>query len=426
MSLFFADVTNPDSRADYLLSVPPIIPQPIESADFELAPSVPMIFEALPPIQTANNPVATIPTVPIAPKRIYVKVTQIQRDALRRYYSEHGETWSVLTYSTKTGIKPKQTSAFIKILRDGGSIDLSSVKKGRKKLITVNGSIRLTEMIRENNKITLTEMSTKLATPEPINEEEDNQGEEEEEDNGVIDASISTISRHLRFGMEKDGQPAFTIKLASHREPASNTAANKEKRIEVIQKLNLLESRGHMIVYVDESHWEVGLVHRHLRSPRGEKAFDNCNSRALSITALTSISTLGVGYTELIHGSVNAEIFQSYLSGLLNSLNGTGSHVIYLDNASIHHDPGVAAKVSEAGHQLVFGAPYSPELNPIEKVFGFWKTRAENDLKIFTNLEDLVNKIGNHFRSINPMEVRATIQGTIRNVWPKVMNRDDI
>jgi transposase len=52
---------------------------------------------------------------------------------------------------------------------------------------------------------------------------------------------------------------------------------------------------------------------------------------------------------------------------------------IILDNVRFHHSLNVLECASRFEHQLIFLPPYSPMLNPIESLFGKWKTliRAE-------------------------------------------------
>ena len=48
-----------------------------------------------------------------------------------------------------------------------------------------------------------------------------------------------------------------------------------------------------------------------------------------------------------------------------------------MDNCAIHK-VNTADIVREAGHVLHYAQPYSPECNPIENCFGFWKRKVED------------------------------------------------
>ena len=57
--------------------------------------------------------------------------------------------------------------------------------------------------------------------------------------------------------------------------------------------------------------------------------------------------------------------------------------VVMMDNASVHMDPRVKEEINKKGAYLLYGAPYSPDLNPIEKMFSVYKAH----LKRHENLE---------------------------------------
>lgn len=46
-----------------------------------------------------------------------------------------------------------------------------------------------------------------------------------------------------------------------------------------------------------------------------------------------------------------------------------------MDNAKFHHSRCVRDPISEAGIRLLYLPPYSPQLNPIENLFGVLKNR---------------------------------------------------
>ena len=53
-----------------------------------------------------------------------------------------------------------------------------------------------------------------------------------------------------------------------------------------------------------------------------------------------------------------------------------------MDNATVHMHPGVKEAIEAKGAYLIYGAPYSPDKNPIEKMFSVYKTylkRYEGD-----------------------------------------------
>jgi putative transposase len=74
----------------------------------------------------------------------------------------------------------------------------------------------------------------------------------------------------------------------------------------------------------------------------------------------------------LISGSINAEVFETWLAEhLCPAL--TDSSVLILDNARFHRPEALEAIATAAGHQVLFLPPYSPDFNKIEHDFAALK-----------------------------------------------------
>ena len=87
------------------------------------------------------------------------------------------------------------------------------------------------------------------------------------------------------------------------------------------------------------------------------------------------MSTQGIHDICLIEGSVNGEVFESFLRShllpILQPFNWVNPlSVVIMDNVSIHHVEGVRQLIEDqVGTRLLFLPPYSPDLNPLEEVF---------------------------------------------------------
>ena len=59
---------------------------------------------------------------------------------------------------------------------------------------------------------------------------------------------------------------------------------------------------------------------------------------------------------------------------------------IVMDNAAIHKSEKTREIIEKHVHELLFLPPYSPDLNPIEKVFGVLKRalKADNNISLET------------------------------------------
>ena len=65
--------------------------------------------------------------------------------------------------------------------------------------------------------------------------------------------------------------------------------------------------------------------------------------------------------------------------------------VIIMDNASFHKSQRTKELIENAGHQLLYLPPYSPDLNPIEKKWSHVKTKVKNIKDNFKTFEDCLD-----------------------------------
>ena len=78
-----------------------------------------------------------------------------------------------------------------------------------------------------------------------------------------------------------------------------------------------------------------------------------------------------------VNGGTNTDVFQAYVDQVLLPELSPGD-IVVVDNLAAHKAASVRQSIESAGCQLVFQAPYSPDLNPIElawsKVKSFLRT----------------------------------------------------
>lgn len=86
--------------------------------------------------------------------------------------------------------------------------------------------------------------------------------------------------------------------------------------------------------------------------------------------------------------NMNSRLFEFWFRLLLKVI-PRGS-VIILDNASFHRKKELKKLAKEAGCKVIFLPPYSPDLNPIEKVWANLKKFLKNHLFYFTSVSDAI------------------------------------
>ncbi len=101
-------------------------------------------------------------------------------------------------------------------------------------------------------------------------------------------------------------------------------------------------------------------------------------------------------------GTANKEVIFAYFQYALPKIKS--NTVIILDNASFHKSKRLQDSFNQHNIILEFLPPYSPELNPIEKLWGLIKRTLRNyfnySLNLFDNLCNCLNSITGELKSV--------------------------
>ncbi len=123
------------------------------------------------------------------------------------------------------------------------------------------------------------------------------------------------------------------------------------------------------LVSIDETWTSTSMTRRYGRAPRGQR----CSASAPQGHWKTSTFVGGLRHHQLTapmvaDGPMDGEMFLAWVRQFLGPTLQPGDLVI-LDNLSSHKVPGVKEAITAAGATLLYLPPYSPDLNPIEKLF---------------------------------------------------------
>ena len=131
-----------------------------------------------------------------------------------------------------------------------------------------------------------------------------------------------------------------------------------------------LENLGNApVFYLDECGVDHRLYREYGRAPRGERLYQAVAGKRREHTSIISASQHGKRVAPLVfQGSCNTEVVDVYFEQVLLPALPPGS-VIVLDNARFHQSPTTRQLVEAAGSRLLFLPTYSPDLNPIEKMW---------------------------------------------------------
>lgn len=131
------------------------------------------------------------------------------------------------------------------------------------------------------------------------------------------------------------------------------------------------------LYFIDESHIDESILARmYGHGEVGAPVFSfahRVSKKSWSLLMCVSF-THGIHHYEIVDTSnkgIDGNRFADYLRRLAETL--PPIHVVVMDNASIHKDPHAQRALCETQMIFVYQSPYSPDLNPIEFVFGLIK-----------------------------------------------------
>ena len=128
-------------------------------------------------------------------------------------------------------------------------------------------------------------------------------------------------------------------------------------------------------------------------------------------------------------GTVDRERFEAYVEYDLvpalghYALNEPNS-IVVVDNAKIHTGPRTRELIEGAGARLIYTAPFSPDLNPIEPMFHVYKSTLKRH-----RIQNLELSHLDAMNSVTPGKARsffAALGGAIRNVPPACDEENEI
>ena len=123
------------------------------------------------------------------------------------------------------------------------------------------------------------------------------------------------------------------------------------------------------LVFIDESGAKTNMTRLYGRAKQGQRATDNTPSGHWCTTTMISSMRLdGSTACMVVDGATNKEVFQAYVKHILLPTLKPGD-IIVLDNLSAHKNKEIQELIESVGAELWYLPPYSPDLNPIEKMW---------------------------------------------------------
>lgn len=163
------------------------------------------------------------------------------------------------------------------------------------------------------------------------------------------------------------------------------------------------------LVFLDESGAKTNMTRLRGRAKGGERCIDDAPCGHWNTTTMiSSIRLDGSTACMAIDGATSAEVFREYVRRVLVPTLRTGDIVI-LDNLSAHKDSASMDLIHSAGAMSLFLPAYSPDLNPIEKMWSKVKEFLRS-AKART-FDALLKAIGDALRTITPQDTQGWFSG---------------
>lgn len=127
------------------------------------------------------------------------------------------------------------------------------------------------------------------------------------------------------------------------------------------------------LVFVDECSTNIALTRLYARAPKGERAFGHApRNWGKNVTLICSMGAEGIGAAMSVEGATDGAAFETYVKHFLAPTLEAGQ-IVVMDNLQVHKMKRVRELVEDAGAEVLFLPPYSPDFSPIEEAFSKMK-----------------------------------------------------
>ena len=162
---------------------------------------------------------------------------------------------------------------------------------------------------------------------------------------------------------------AVLLEMRLHRKkslhaPEQDTESGKQKRRASYERIAGIAADR--LVFLDESGVTTDMTRRYGRAERGQRIREATpGGHWRTVTILGAISSEGWQAAMTIAAPPDRKVFLAYIRDVLCP-NLRPGQVVVMDNLSAHEVKGVAESIQQAGAEMLYLPPYSPDFNPIE------------------------------------------------------------
>lgn len=159
------------------------------------------------------------------------------------------------------------------------------------------------------------------------------------------------------------------------------------------------------LIFLDETGAKTNMTRLFARARRGQRSVDHAPQGHWNTTTLVAaITYAGPIAPMVLDGPMDRLAFEAYVEQVLVPAVPRGA-IVVMDNLSAHQAPGIERLLQQAGAELRYLPPYSPDFNPIELMWSKVK-EALRAAKARTQ-EELWRAIAQALAQVTPQEARA-------------------
>lgn len=157
-------------------------------------------------------------------------------------------------------------------------------------------------------------------------------------------------------------------------------------------------------IFLDEANAKTTMSRLYGRAPRGERVEEYIHDcRWESTTMLAGLCWTGSGPCLTYSGGTDIPTMLTYVQRLLLPVLGP-EHIVVMDNLTSHKNAEVIAAIESTGAQVWLLPRYSPDLNPIERMWS--KVKAYLRKVAARTQEDLITAIRDALAAITPQDAQ--------------------
>jgi len=159
------------------------------------------------------------------------------------------------------------------------------------------------------------------------------------------------------------------------------------------------------LVFIDESGAKTNMTRLYGRAKSGQRALDDAPSgHWCTTTMISSVRLDGSTDCMVVDGATTKDIFKAYVEQILLPTLKAGD-VVVMDNLSAHKNQETIDLIESVGAELWYLPPYSPDFNPIEKMWSKIKSILRT-LKARTE-KALINAIAKALEAVTASDAKG-------------------